>query len=43
MLRNFQQAFSRYRVRHQRLYAFLGTVSTPDILVILADFFLRAR
>jgi nanoRNase/pAp phosphatase (c-di-AMP/oligoRNAs hydrolase) len=43
MLRYFQQAFSRYRLRHQRFYAFLGLVSTPDILVILADFFLRAR
>src|SRR4030042_1468684 len=43
MLKYFQQAFSRYRLRHQRLYAFLGTVSTPDILVILADFLLRAR
>jgi nanoRNase/pAp phosphatase (c-di-AMP/oligoRNAs hydrolase) len=38
----FQQAFSRYRIRHRRLYAFLGRVSAPDILVILADFFLRA-
>jgi len=43
MLKYFQQAFSRYRIRHHRLYAFLGPVSTPDILVILADFFLRAR
>lgn len=38
----FQQALSRYRIRHNRLYAFLGPVSTPDILVILADFFMRA-
>jgi nanoRNase/pAp phosphatase (c-di-AMP/oligoRNAs hydrolase) len=42
MLGYFQQALNRFRVRHTRLYAFLGTVNTPDILVILADFFLRA-
>ncbi|MDD2901066.1 MAG: DHHA1 domain-containing protein, partial [Syntrophales bacterium] len=43
MLKYFQLAFSRYRIRHQRFFAFLGAVSTPDILVILADFFLRAH
>ena len=43
MLKYFQLAFSRYRIRHQRFFAFLGPVSTPDILVILADFFLRAH
>ena len=42
MLGYFQQALNRFRVRHTRLYAFLGPVNTPDILVILADFFLRA-
>jgi nanoRNase/pAp phosphatase (c-di-AMP/oligoRNAs hydrolase) len=42
MLGYFQQALNRFRVRHTRLYAFLGPVDTPDILVILADFFLRA-
>ncbi|MBM4275588.1 MAG: phosphoethanolamine methyltransferase [Deltaproteobacteria bacterium] len=42
MFMYFQQALSRYRFRHRRLYAFLGPVSTPDILVILADFFMRA-
>jgi nanoRNase/pAp phosphatase (c-di-AMP/oligoRNAs hydrolase) len=42
MLGYFQQALNRFRIRHTRLYAFLGPVSTPDILVILADFFLRA-
>jgi nanoRNase/pAp phosphatase (c-di-AMP/oligoRNAs hydrolase) len=42
MLGYFQQALNRFRIRHNRLYAFLGTVNTPDILVILADFFLRA-
>jgi nanoRNase/pAp phosphatase (c-di-AMP/oligoRNAs hydrolase) len=42
MLKYFQQAMSRYRVRGNRFYAFLGTVDSPDILVILADFFLRS-
>lgn len=42
MLGYFQQALNRFRIRHNRLYAFLGPVITPDILVILADFFLRA-
>jgi nanoRNase/pAp phosphatase (c-di-AMP/oligoRNAs hydrolase) len=42
MFKYFQAAFSRFRVRHHRLYAYLGPVETPDILVILADFFLRA-
>lgn len=42
MLVYFQQALSRYRIRHNRLFTFLGPVSTPDILVTLADFFLRA-
>jgi nanoRNase/pAp phosphatase (c-di-AMP/oligoRNAs hydrolase) len=43
MLKYFQVAFSRYRLRHQRMFAYLGPVSTPDIMVILADFFLRAH
>ena len=42
MLRYFQVAFNRYCIRHNRIYAFLGEVSAPDILVMLADFFLRA-
>jgi nanoRNase/pAp phosphatase (c-di-AMP/oligoRNAs hydrolase) len=42
MLGYFQQALNRFRIRHSRLYAFLGPVNTPDILVILADFFMRA-
>jgi nanoRNase/pAp phosphatase (c-di-AMP/oligoRNAs hydrolase) len=42
MLGYFQQALNRFRIRHTRLYAFLGPVNTPDILVILADFFMRA-
>ena len=42
MLNYFRQALGRYRIRHNRLYTFLGVVDTPDILVILADFFMRA-
>jgi nanoRNase/pAp phosphatase (c-di-AMP/oligoRNAs hydrolase) len=42
MLGYLQLALNRYRIRHNRLYAFLGPVVAPDILVILADFFLRA-
>ena len=42
MLVYFQAALSRYRLRHNLIYTFLGPVSTPDILVILADFFMRA-
>jgi nanoRNase/pAp phosphatase (c-di-AMP/oligoRNAs hydrolase) len=41
MLKYFEQAFGNYRQRGSRLYAFLGPVPTPDILVILADFLLR--
>ncbi len=43
MLQYFQQALRRYRVRGNRLYTFLGPVSSPDILVILADSFLRVE
>ena len=42
MLRYFQVALNRYCIRHNRIYAFLGKVAAPDILVILADFFVRA-
>jgi nanoRNase/pAp phosphatase (c-di-AMP/oligoRNAs hydrolase) len=41
MLRSFQLALNRYCIRQNRIYAFLGEVATPDILVILADFFLK--
>jgi nanoRNase/pAp phosphatase (c-di-AMP/oligoRNAs hydrolase) len=43
MLQYFQMALRRYRMRGNRLYTFLGAVSTPDILVILADSFLRVE
>ncbi len=42
MLHYFQLALNRYCIRHNRIYAFLGQVSAPDILVILADFLVRA-
>ncbi|MGA8572130.1 MAG: DHH family phosphoesterase [Desulfobaccales bacterium] len=42
MLRFFRLALNRYCLRQGRIYAFLGEVTAPDILVILADFFLRA-
>jgi len=43
MLPYYQTALRRYRVRGNRLYTFLGNVNTPDILVILADSFLRVE
>lgn len=43
MLQYYQAALRRYRLRGNRLYTFLGPVSTPDILVILADSFLRVE
>ncbi|MBM4284875.1 MAG: phosphoethanolamine methyltransferase [Deltaproteobacteria bacterium] len=42
-LKYFQQALRRLRLRQRRLYVFLGRVPTPDILVMLADFFLRVE
>jgi len=42
MLGYFKLALDRYRIRHNRLYTFLGPMVAPDILVILADFFIRA-
>lgn len=43
MLQYYQQALRRYRVKGNRLYTFLGPVDTPDILVIIADSFLRVE
>jgi len=43
MLNYFQTGLRRSRRRGHRLYSFLGSVPTPDILVILADFFLRVE
>ncbi len=41
MLDYFQIGLLRRRQRQERVYCFLGQVPNPDILVILADFFLR--
>jgi nanoRNase/pAp phosphatase (c-di-AMP/oligoRNAs hydrolase) len=41
MMKYFQQVSRGFILRQHRLYSFLGPVSSPDILVILADFFLR--
>ncbi len=43
MLQYYQQALRRYRLKGNRLYTFLGPVDTPDILVIIADSFLRVE
>jgi nanoRNase/pAp phosphatase (c-di-AMP/oligoRNAs hydrolase) len=43
MLDYFQAGLRRYHRRGNRLYAFLGQVPTPDIMVIMADFFLRVE
>jgi nanoRNase/pAp phosphatase (c-di-AMP/oligoRNAs hydrolase) len=43
MLDYFQAGLRRCRRRGNRLYAFLGEVPTPDIMVIMADFFLRVE
>ncbi|NCC24439.1 MAG: phosphoesterase [Deltaproteobacteria bacterium] len=42
-LKYFSQAFRKMRVLGQGLTAFMGRVDSPDILVILADFFLRVH
>lgn len=43
MLQYYQQALRRCRLKGNRLYTFLGLVDTPDILVIIADSFLRVE
>lgn len=43
MLKFFQLSMKRLQLRGNRLYIFLGPVPTPDLLVILADFFLRVE
>ncbi len=43
-LQYFSRAFSCLRfVGYQGVFAYLGTVESPDVLVILADFFLRVH
>lgn len=43
-LKYFSRAFARSRfVGHHGVFAYLGKVESPDVLVILADFFLRVH
>jgi len=39
----FKSALESYRFRRGRIYAHLGTVNTPDLIVIIADFFMRVN
>jgi nanoRNase/pAp phosphatase (c-di-AMP/oligoRNAs hydrolase) len=39
----FKSALESYRFRRGRIYVHLGTVSTPDLIVIIADFFMRVN
>jgi len=41
MLSYFQLGLNRHQRRRERVYCFVGRVPNPDILVILAEFFLR--
>jgi len=40
-LKYFKTALDSYRYRRGRIYAHLGQVNTPDLCVIIADFFMR--
>jgi len=42
-LKYFQRALQTRRLRKGRLFAHLGTVSTPDVCVLVADFFMRVE
>ncbi|MBW1847098.1 MAG: DHH family phosphoesterase [Deltaproteobacteria bacterium] len=42
-LKYFKSALESYRFRRGRLYAHLGNVNTPDLIVIIADFFMRVN
>jgi len=42
-LNYFKTAFAEMRISKHRLYAHVGRVRTPDILVIIADFFKRVH
>ena len=41
MLGYFQHGLNSWQRRQERIYCFVGRVPNPDILVILAEFFLR--
>ena len=42
-LNYFKTAFNEYRISKKRLYIHMGRVRSPDILVIIADFFNRVN
>ena len=42
-LKYFQSALQDIRLRKHRAYAHLGSVSTPDVCVLIADFFMRVQ
>lgn len=42
-LKYFKIALQTYRLRRKRVYAHLGAVNTPDLCVIIADFFMRVN
>ncbi|MEW6290888.1 MAG: DHH family phosphoesterase [Thermodesulfobacteriota bacterium] len=42
-LNYFKTAFAEMRISKHRLYAHVGRVRTPDVLVIIADFFKRVH
>lgn len=42
-LKYFRIAFRRMKTRKGRMYAYLGPVVSPDVLVIIADFLLRVQ
>lgn len=41
MLKYFRRGLGRWQIRQDRIYSYVGSVPSPDLLVMLADFFLR--
>jgi nanoRNase/pAp phosphatase (c-di-AMP/oligoRNAs hydrolase) len=42
-LKFYKRALDDMKLRKNRVYAHLGTVSTPDVCVLIADFFMRVN
>ncbi|MCG8470758.1 MAG: DHH family phosphoesterase [Desulfobacterales bacterium] len=40
-LKYFQRALDRRKIKRGRIFAHVGNVSTPDVLVLIADFFMK--
>jgi len=40
-LKYFQKALKNRHIRRSRMYTHVGTVPTPDVLVLIADFFMK--